>query len=92
MWAPGRTLLPVRRGRQRASVPLYDWLLAAVGFAAAAYLTAEYQRLVDLVLLRPPDAVAAGALVIVLSLGGLRRATGNTFLLVSIIFIVVTRG
>ena len=79
--------LPPRRGNARTSVPWYDWLLAAVGFAAAAYLTAEYQRLVDLVLLRPPDGVAAGAIVIVLSLEGLRRATGNTLLLISIIFI-----
>ena len=79
--------LPLRRGHKRTGVPWYDWLLAVVGFAAAAYLTAEYQRLVDLVLLRPPDAVAAGAVVIVLALEGVRRATGNTLLLISIIFI-----
>ena len=80
-------VLPLRRGQGRARVPAYDWLLAVVGFAAAAYLTAEYQRLVDLVLLRPPDAVAAGAIVIVLSLEGLRRATGNTLPLIAVAFI-----
>ncbi|MDA0654389.1 MAG: TRAP transporter fused permease subunit [Proteobacteria bacterium] len=80
-------VLPLRRGHERPSVPAYDWLLAALGFAAAAYLTWEYQRLVDLVLLRPPDAVAAGAIVIVLSLEGLRRATGNTLPLIAVAFI-----
>ncbi|MFT5182581.1 MAG: TRAP transporter 4TM/12TM fusion protein, partial [Alphaproteobacteria bacterium] len=79
-------VLPLRRGHERPRVPLYDWLLAAMGFAAAAYLTGEYQRLVDLVLLRPPDAVAAGAIVIVLSLEGLRRATGNTLPLIAVTF------
>ena len=80
-------VLPLRRGGERFHVPWYDWLMAAMGFAAAAYLTGEYQRLVDLVLLRPPDAVAAGAIVIVLSLEGLRRATGNTLPLIAVAFI-----
>jgi TRAP transporter 4TM/12TM fusion protein len=80
-------VLPAWRGRERIFVPWYDWLLAAAGFAAAGYLTWEYQRLVDLVLLRPPDAVAAGAVVIVLSMEGLRRATGNTLPIISIAFI-----
>jgi len=80
-------VLPARRDNERTVVPWYDWLLAAVGFAAAGYLTWEYQRLVDLVLLRPPDAVAAGAIVIMLSLEGLRRATGNTLPLIAVAFI-----
>ena len=80
-------VLPVRRGAPRPFVPWYDWLLAAAGFAAIGYVAWEYQRLVDLVLLRPPDAVAAGLVAIVLSLEGLRRATGNTLLLISVAFI-----
>ena len=78
---------PARRGSDRLAVPWYDWLLAAAGFAAGGYLTWEYQRLVDLVLLRPPDAVAAGAVVIVVALEGLRRATGNTLPLIAVAFI-----
>ncbi len=80
-------VLPARRGAARAAVPWYDWLLAAAGLAATGYLTWEYQRLVDLVLLRPPDAVAAGAITIVLSLEALRRATGNTLPIIAIAFI-----
>ena len=52
--------LPARRHGAKAGVPWYDWVLAAAGFAATGFLTWEYQRLVDLVLLRPPDPVAAG--------------------------------
>lgn len=78
---------PLRRGSRRVAVPWYDWLMAAVGFAAAGYLTWEYQRLVDLVLLRPPDAVVAGTVVIVVALEALRRALGNTLPLIAIAFI-----
>ena len=80
-------VLPMRRGAPRPQVPWFDWVFAALGFAAVGYLAWEYQRLVDLVLLRPPDAVAAGLVAIVLSLEGLRRATGNTLPLISVAFI-----
>ncbi|MFQ5912173.1 MAG: TRAP transporter permease [Nitrospinota bacterium] len=79
--------LPARRGTARNVVPWYDWFLAVVGFAAVGYLTREYQRLVDLILLRPTDAVVMGLIVIALSLEGLRRATGNTLPAIAILFI-----
>ncbi len=81
-------VLPVRRHSRRGPVPWYDWLMAAAGFAAVGYLAWEYQRLVDLILLRPPDAVAAGAVAIVLSLEAVRRATGNALPSIAIAFIV----
>ncbi len=80
--------LPARRQTARGTVPFYDWIAAAVGFAAMGYLTWEYQRVVDLILLRPPDVVALGLVVIVLSLEGLRRATGNTLPIIAIVLIV----
>jgi len=80
--------LPAKRGAARTHVPWYDWVFAAVGFAAMAYLTVEYQRLVDLILLRPPDAVAASVITIVLSLEALRRATGMALPAISAVFIV----
>lgn len=80
--------LPVRRGADRRDVPLYDWLLAATGFLAVGYLSFEYQRLVDLVLLRPVDAVIAGGVMIVVSLEALRRATGYTLPTIAVAFIV----
>ncbi len=80
-------VLPARRKTPRTRVPWYDWVCAAVGFAAIAYLTWEYQNLVDLIVLRPKGAVIAGSVAIVLSLEALRRATGNTLLIISLVFI-----
>jgi len=80
-------VLPARRKTPRAKVPWYDWLCAAVGFAAIAYLTWEYQNLVDLIVLRPKGAVIAGGVALVLALEALRRATGNTLLIISLVFI-----
>lgn len=79
--------LPARRGGDRTHVPWHDWLCAAAGFAAVAYLTVEYQRLVDLILLRPADAVAASVVTIVLALEALRRATGFALPSISVLFI-----
>lgn len=79
--------LPARRKTPRVRVPWYDWLCAAVGFGAIGYLVWEYQNLVDLILLRPKGAVIAGGVGLVLSLEALRRATGNTLLIISIVFI-----
>jgi TRAP transporter 4TM/12TM fusion protein len=80
--------LPARRRSERRRVPWYDAVAAVVGFGAIGYLSWEYQRIVDLILLRPVDAVIAGAIGIVLSIEGLRRATGNTLPLIAIAFIV----
>jgi TRAP transporter 4TM/12TM fusion protein len=51
------------------------------------HLTWEYQRVVDLILLRPVDVVVLGLIVIALSLEGLRRATGNTLPIIAIVFV-----
>jgi TRAP transporter 4TM/12TM fusion protein len=79
--------LPARRSAQRVRVPRHDVLLAAAAFAAVGYLTWRYQSLVDLIMLRPPDAVFAGAAAIVLSLEALRRATGWTLLAIAAAFL-----
>jgi TRAP transporter 4TM/12TM fusion protein len=80
-------VLPARRKTPRTNVPWYDWLCAAIGFAAIGYLAWDYQNLVDLVLLRPRGAVIAGSIALVLSLEALRRATGNTLVIISVVFI-----
>ena len=78
---------PARRGAPRPGVPWYDWALAAAGFAAACYLALEYQRLVDLIVLRPRGAVIAGSVMIALSLECLRRTTGRTLTAIALAFI-----
>lgn len=79
--------LPVRRYRLRDRVPWFDWVLAGVGFAAVGYLTWEYQRVVDRIFYRDADVVIAGLIVIALSLEGLRRATGNALLGITVAFL-----
>jgi TRAP transporter 4TM/12TM fusion protein len=68
-------------------VPWYDALAAAAAFGTLAYLTWQYQALVDLIVLRPRGGVVAGAIAIVLSLEALRRATGRTLPVIAAVFI-----
>ena len=63
-------------------------MLAAVSAGAAFYLAARYPHLVDIILLRPLDAVIVGVLVIVLVLEALRRGTGLTLPIIVAVFIV----
>lgn len=72
------TLSP--RGGQRApsaSVAVYDLIAAALGFAAAGYVALNYGRIFETLYERPLDATVSGAILIVLVLEALRRATGN---------------
>ena len=85
--------LPARRpglietpGRTR--VPWYDMAAALASSAAAAYLAVRYPLLVDIILLRPLDAVIAGTVLTVLLLEALRRATGNALPVIIAFFIL----
>ena len=80
--------LPARRDAAREAVPWYDWLAAAASSAAAAYLAVRYPLLVDLILLRPLDAVIAGSVVFVLLLEALRRATGKALPIIILVFVL----
>jgi TRAP transporter 4TM/12TM fusion protein len=58
------------------AVPWYDWLAAAAGFGAAGYMAARYPVLAELIALHPADGLAAGLVVMLLVLEGLRRTAG----------------
>ncbi len=79
--------LPAKRRTMRTATPWYDWILAAAAFAASAWLIVRYDSLVDLVLTPPAEAVIPSVVLIALALEGLRRATGWTLLIVSLVFI-----
>lgn len=79
--------LPARRGEPCARVPWRDWAAAIASLLAAGYLAVRYPNLVDIIVLRPPDAVAVGALLIVLLLEALRRATGPALPVIVVLFI-----
>jgi len=80
--------LPARHGAERARVPWYDWAAAAVSAAAAAYIAVRYPLLVDIILLSPTDAVVAGAVLSVLLLEALRRATGKALPIIILAFVL----
>ncbi len=68
--------LPARRGAARDSVPWYDLVAGALGFVAAGYIAVRYPDLVNQIFFRPPQAYVPGAIVTVLGVEALRRATG----------------
>jgi len=80
--------LPARGSAPRSRAPWYDWLAAAAGAAAAGYIAVRYPLLVDLVLLRPTDAVVSGSVLTVLLLEALRRATGKALPLIILVFVL----
>ncbi len=80
--------LPARRNLPRVRVPWYDWIAALAGAAAAGYIAVQYASIVDLILLGPTDAVIAGAVLFVLLLEALRRATGIALPVIILVFVL----
>ncbi|HSD53970.1 MAG TPA: TRAP transporter fused permease subunit [Burkholderiales bacterium] len=80
--------LPARQGAPRSRVPWYDWLAALAAIGAGMYLAARYPALVDVIMLRPRDAVIVGTLLIVLLLEALRRGTGPALPVIVVCFLV----
>lgn len=65
----------------------YDLAAAVLAFALGIAMSLRYPALVDLVLLRPTEAVIIGALILPLILEALRRAVGPTLVIVVLLFI-----
>jgi TRAP transporter 4TM/12TM fusion protein len=79
---------PARRETARAHVPWYDWLAAAAGLASAGYIAVRYPAIVDLILLRPLDAVVSGTILFVLLMEALRRAIGSPLPIIIGVFVL----
>lgn len=80
--------LPARRSTARTEVPWYDWIMAMVGLLAGMYLALRIPKLVDLILMRPTDGILAGAVMIVLSVEALRRASGWSLPIIIVVFVL----
>ena len=76
-------VVPARKG-PRASVPWYDWIAAALGFAASMYIFFRYPDLMDRVIENPLDGLIVSAVMIALCLEGLRRTVGWTLVMVTV--------
>ncbi len=67
--------------------PWYDLVAAVLGLGAGVMMAIRYPALVDLVLLRPPEAVAIGIVILPLILEALRRVAGPTLVIVVLFFV-----
>ncbi|WP_373354540.1 TRAP transporter permease [Pseudoroseicyclus sp. CXY001] len=70
------------RGRRSQDVRWHDLILAAVGCVAPAWLAWEYPRLVNDLVFLPREGVIIAALLVAISVEGVRRAIGLTLALV----------
>ena len=63
------------------AAPIYDWLLALVGFANGVYVAIYYPDILDRLYTSPVDAVIAGSVFVGLIAEGLRRTAGKVLFL-----------
>jgi TRAP transporter 4TM/12TM fusion protein len=80
-------VFPARRRAPRPRVPWYDWALAALSFLGSGWLILRYDALADLVLAAPPLVVVVAVVTMALALEALRRVSGWTLVIMSLIFI-----
>ena len=79
-------IFPAERHAKRELVPWYDWAAAGAGLAAGWYIGFTFDTLVERMIERPPDALIVGAVLYLLCLEGLRRATGYALFAVVVAF------
>jgi TRAP transporter 4TM/12TM fusion protein len=79
----------VMRGRRghEGRPPWYDMVAALVGLAAALYVAYDYRALADSIAQRPLHGVLIGGIILLLTLEGLRRASGNVLTVILLFFI-----
>ena len=80
--------LPARRGTIRQVVPLYDAGLALLGLVTVFFIAHNYPDLVLMIFSRPLSVWLPGAVVILLTLEALRRATGWALVVIITVFLL----
>ena len=80
--------LPFRRGTERLRAPVYDWLAAAASVVAYTVLAVRYPVLSEEVFFHMGEGFALGAVILILTIEGLRRATGWPLVSVALGFIL----
>ncbi|MXQ07322.1 TRAP transporter fused permease subunit [Alphaproteobacteria bacterium GH1-50] len=80
--------LPARREVLRNHVPWHDIFLALVAMGALGFVAVGYPDLVLMIFARPPEIWVPGAIIIVLLLEALRRATGWALVLIILAFLL----
>ena len=75
------------RGRPHAGLALLDAVLGLIGLSATIYIAFDYERLLGDVAYRTEEVLALSAILVLLSLEGLRRVTGLGLFLVVLTFL-----
>ncbi|MBA2318120.1 MAG: TRAP transporter permease [Euzebyales bacterium] len=81
-------LFPGRRGRERTSVPFYDWVLAGLAAVSSVYFVFFYPDMVGRAGLPTTTDIVMGALIIALSIEVTRRTVGWTLAIIGLASIV----
>lgn len=81
-------MLPADRSQERGQVPWYDCLAAVLSFATLAFMAIRYPDVVNLIFSRPASAFVPGAILIVLLLEAVRRATGWALVIIVVLFLL----
>ncbi len=80
--------LPFRRGTDRPRPPIHDCLAAAAAVITCSILAGRYPVLSEEVFFHMREGFALGAIILVLTIEGLRRATGWPLVTVALVFIL----
>lgn len=80
--------LPARRHIERTEVPVYDVLLSVLAMVAVGYVALAYPDLVLMIFSRPPELWITGAVIVLLLLEALRRATGFALVIIIAVFLL----
>jgi TRAP transporter 4TM/12TM fusion protein len=76
----------IRKGAA-PGVPWYDWVAAVLGMAIGFYIAVDYPWIIDQLSYRPPALIAIGAVLLVLTIDGVRRIIGIPLTIVALVFI-----
>ncbi len=79
------------RKMSKERVPWYDWVLATLGLACWSYVAVRHTVLSELGSQRPTDGVIVAAILVLLSLEGLRRSSGLALFTIVVFFLVYTQ-
>jgi len=79
--------VPARKGAKRDVPPWYDILAGLTGFTAAGYMAVRFVELGTQMFFHPLDGLIAAAVVVVLSLEGIRRTVGWPLVITVLVFI-----
>jgi len=79
---------PARRGAARTAIPWYDWLLAAVSFAAGIWIAVRYPALSEDMTARPLDGLIVAFLTVPMVIEALRRTVGLALTIIVLVFLI----